>query len=219
MIEEDYNIFEQKHVHNIYNNIASNFDKTRSYYWNGVKEFIKNINYEKNKITFLDLGCGNGRYLPLCNNFDTYAVDNCENLLEIVKNKYPFVKIQKCDVCTVPYESEYFDNIISVAVIHHLSSIERRAKMIDEIYRLLKVNGTAFISAWSVDCINNKFKKISENNDYLIPWKNDDLRYYYLFEEFDFEKIIEKTNYRNKIIIIKKFFEHNNWIIIIKKIQ
>jgi len=214
-------IFEETLVKKVYNCIADDFNRTRYSYWDYVYNFLNSI---KTGSSLLDLGCGNGKYLGVRNDLELCALDNCENLIKIVNVKYPFVKTFISDVTTTPFEDNKFDNIISIAVIHHLSSEERRLEMIKELIRILKPNGQALITAWATEQTGTKTlqksTKISDNNDYLIPWedkKNKKIsqRFYHLFVEGEFEKLL--SNFSN-IKIIDAKYDKDNWNVIIQKI-
>ncbi len=206
------------YVQNIYNQIAKEFDNTRKHnFWVSVTNHVNSIN-PNSKI--LDLGCGNGKYIPLFKSTqDLYALDNSEEFLKIVNSRYPYVKTFLSDVTDTKLESDYFDNIISVAVIHHLASIDRRVKMIKEIYRILKINGTAMITAWAISAYNKKFIKLTGTNDFLVPWNHQSNRYYHLFELNEFEELIELAGLEDKVVITFKIFECDNYAIIIKKLS
>ena len=49
------------------------------------------------------------------------------------------------------YETNYFDNTMSVAVIHHISSEERRIQSIKELVRVTKPGGKIFIEVWAME--------------------------------------------------------------------
>jgi tRNA (uracil-5-)-methyltransferase TRM9 len=213
-------IFETKFVRDVYNSIADDFDRTRYSYWSYVHDFIKSL---KSNTSFLDLGCGNGKYLSIRQDLKLYALDNCENLIKIVNDYYPSVETIISDVSTTPFETNSFDNIISVAVIHHLETEERRLAMINEIIRILKPNGLALITAWATEQTSTKSLsmaiKINEHNDWLVPWNNTtkkviSQRFYHLFEKGEFEKLL--SNFSNVIIIDSKY-DRDNWNVIIMK--
>lgn len=228
------NNFENEYVSTIYNQIAEHFSSTRYSHWNLVKKYLENIQNSnsdidiENKVNednnFLDFGCGNGKYLSLVKKFNNiYAIDNCEKLLDIVKVSYPNVKTIKLDVCDNIEDfgllPNSFDTIISIAVIHHLSSEDRRIKMLKNIFMLLKSGGTCLISAWT-NLIENKSKfiKLSNPGDYLIPWNNQYQRYYHLFEPDEIDNLIIKTNMFDEIIILSKKIELDNIFYEIKKL-
>lgn len=210
---------EKEYVLDVYNQIAKSFDNTRGKnFWNVVNNFIQNI--PDQKLNILDLGCGNGKYIPLFKtNNKVIALDNSIELLKIVNQKYPNIKIINSDVTNTGLESNIFDHIISIAVIHHLNTIERRVQMIKEIYRIIKIGGTGLITAWAISAITNKFIKLNEYNDYLIPWNNEFNRFYHLFTLHEFEELIKEADLDDKLCIILKIFEYNNYAIIIKKLK
>ena len=76
------NEFEQHYVKHVYNIIADDFNRTRYSYWDYVHKFILSL---KSFSSMLDLGCGNGKYLSIRQDLNLYALDNCENLIQIVK--------------------------------------------------------------------------------------------------------------------------------------
>lgn len=213
---------EEKYVFDTYEIISSHFSSTRYSHWNGVKNFIlhfvPNKSIKNNKISFLDFGCGNGKYLSLCDQFDMTAYDNCENLLQIVKTNYPNANIIKGDICDYkPNLANSFDVIISIAVIHHLSTESRRICAIKNIIEYLKPGAHALISVWSNYVDTSKFIKLNDQNDWLVGWNNQVNRYYHLFEKSELENIIMCANTDNKIEIVEIFFEQSNWFVEIKK--
>lgn len=212
--------FENTYVKCVYNIIADDFNRTRYSYWDYVYKFILSL---KPDDSILDLGCGNGKYLSVRQDLDLYALDNCENLIQIVKNKYPLVKTFLSDVSTTPFDSNKFDSIISIAVIHHLATQERRIDMIREIIRVLKPGGHALITAWATEQSNTntlkKATKISDSNDWFIPWEDKkkkiiSQRFYHLFEKDEFEQLL--SNFSN-ITIVDSKYDKDNWNIIFVK--
>ena len=219
------NEFETQYVSNTYIDIAKHFSSTRYAHWNSVKKYLESLEEEyidlKDNKNFLDFGCGNGKYLSLVEKFNVYAVDNCDKLLNIVNQIYPNVKTIKADVCDnlnfMNLEPEFFDSIISVAVIHHLSTEYRRIRVLENIFSLLKSGGTCLITVWANQIDKSKFIKLNNFNDYLISWNNKYQRYYHLFEIDELDKLIHKTNMSDRIKILSKELECNNIIYIIKK--
>jgi tRNA (uracil-5-)-methyltransferase TRM9 len=208
---------EQKYVHNIYDLIADDFDKTRFCHWSFIKQFILDI---EPKTTFLDLGCGNGKYFALRNDLDFYALDNCKKLIDIVNIKYPLVKTTVANIIDLPYDNDFADTIISIAVIHHLETEEKRILMIKEIIRTLKINGKCLITAWAITPkIVSKSTKLNDNNDFLIPWKSKTQifqRFYHLFQENELEKLL--LNFSN-VKIINSTFDKDNFNVVFTKLS
>ncbi len=210
--------FEKEYVENTYELISKHFSSTRYSHWKSVKEYIQELNQINYKINFLDFGCGNGKYLSLCDKFNSTAFDNCENLLEIVKTKYPNVITIKGDVGVLNTQLiNTFDSIISVAVIHHLSTEQRRIDAIKNIIKYLKSGGSALVSVWSNQIDKTKFTKLESRGDYLVGWNNQHQRYYHLFDSDELDNLILKADINNEIIVETKIYECDNWVIIIRK--
>ena len=53
------------------------------------------------------------------------------------------------DGVRLPYRSSAFDVALNIAVLHHLSTAERRLKCIQETLRILKPGGRALFYAWA----------------------------------------------------------------------
>ena len=78
--------------------------------------------FKKNKVKkILDHGCGTGRhyFLMKSKGFDIYGCDNSKTALNFIKDICPKAKLKKCDMSILPYKSNFFDAIISIAVIQH----------------------------------------------------------------------------------------------------
>lgn len=212
---------EKQYVSDTYELISSQFSSTRYSHWSGVKTYIDEIKkiYNPNQINFLDYGCGNGKYFPLCENFAKYVgFDNCVNLLKIVKDKFPSVQTIQGDVCVLDDNlSNQFNSIISIAVIHHLSTESRRIEAIKNIIQYLKPNGSALISVWATTLDTSKYTKLDTSNDWLVGWNNQYNRYYHLFEKEELINIIKCADEQNQITIVEVFFELDNWFIKIIK--
>ncbi|NXD84311.1 ALKB8 protein, partial [Halcyon senegalensis] len=90
--------------------------------------------------------------------------DRSKNLVDICgeKNFQAFV----CDALSVPIRSGSCDACISIAVIHHFSTAERRLATIRELVRLLRPGGTALIYVWAMEqeYKNQKSKYLKEKN-------------------------------------------------------
>ena len=58
----------------------------------------------------------------------------------------------------LPYKDETFDAVLSIAVIHHIATTERRVRAIRELARILRVGGRIIISVWSMEQSHRKFQ-------------------------------------------------------------
>jgi ubiquinone/menaquinone biosynthesis C-methylase UbiE len=105
---------------------------------------VKLLGKPVDKIKVLDIGCGGGRTtVPLHNmGFDVVGIDISENLIKILKKRFPKVKAQVADAMKLPFKSNSFD----IAIFSHnsldcLYPYEKRDKCLKEINRVLKNNG------------------------------------------------------------------------------
>jgi len=90
-------------------------------------------------LSILDIGCGNGEIISYFkkNNNKTYSVDVLDQ-----RSKKAMIDVYKIvDSAELPFESEFFDVIISNHVVEHIS--DQNIHM-QEIYRCLKKNGVCY---------------------------------------------------------------------------
>jgi len=64
--------------------------------------------------------------------------------------KRPAVAVGDC--MSIPFRGNSCDAAICIAVMHHLSTIDRRIRCIEELARIVKVNGKIMIQAWAMGC-------------------------------------------------------------------
>jgi cyclopropane fatty-acyl-phospholipid synthase-like methyltransferase len=106
---------------------------------------------QENVRRILDLGSGAGRHTVYLANkgFDVYGLDSAPtglaHTIKVLGEKGLVAHLTLHDMATLPYDDEYFDAVISVKVIHH-NSLERIRDTVNEIRRVLKMRGLAWIS-------------------------------------------------------------------------
>ncbi|CAN5644260.1 hypothetical protein BH11BAC3_BH11BAC3_33970 [soil metagenome] len=128
--------------------------------------------YKENEIV-LDAGCGNGRNLHwfLLNHLDCFGVDQSSEAISELSLQYPSLDVDRWKVAEVeemPYMDETFDHVICSAVLHFAKSKEHFYKMLTEIVRVLKPDGSLFIRMASNIGIEEHVVLIGDGN-YLIP--------------------------------------------------
>ncbi|XP_055691943.1 uncharacterized protein LOC129794988 [Lutzomyia longipalpis] len=113
-----------------------------------------------------DVGCGNGRYLTPTNSFIySIGIDRCHRLSQAARSRGN--EIALCDNLELPFRNESFDAVLSLAVVHHFATKDRRVEAIKEIARILRIGGRAIITVWALEQRNRRF----ESQDILIPWQ------------------------------------------------
>lgn len=80
-------------------------------------------------------------------------------------------EVMVADGLSLPHPDNRFDFAISIAVIHHFSTPERRTEAIKHILSKLKVGGEALIYVWALEQENSRRGyKEGDPQDVLVPW-------------------------------------------------
>lgn len=158
---------EKKYVHHVYDAIAPHFSSTRFAQWPKVSSFLNSL---PSGSLVLDAGCGNGKYLGLNPDCFFIGCDISPSLINICSDKGHEVIV--ADAVNLPYRSNYGDAAISIAVLHHLSTENRRRKAIEELVRVVKKGGLVLITVWAVEqedgALVNKWTPLTEK--YVEEW-------------------------------------------------
>lgn len=150
---------EQAYVHDVYEQFS---DSPRSRPWPRVQHFLDQL--EPGSLV-CDVGCGNGKYLNVNNNsIFTVGGDKCSRLSELAREKENEVMI--LDNLALPFRDESLDAVLSIAVVHHFATTERRVCALRELARVLRIGGRLIISVWAMEQSHRKF----ESQDVLVPW-------------------------------------------------
>ncbi|XP_069747747.1 probable tRNA methyltransferase 9B [Narcine bancroftii] len=162
-MDKEASRLEKDYVHSVYEKIAPYFNDTRYKAWPRVRQFL--LEQESGSL-IADIGCGNGKYLCINNQVYKIGCDYCLPLVESAREQS--YEAMVCDSLHLPYRNQCFDAILSIAVIHHFSTKERRIQAIKEMARILKVNGKIMIYVWAMEQKRRKFEK----QDIFIPWNS-----------------------------------------------
>jgi tRNA (uracil-5-)-methyltransferase TRM9 len=196
-----------------YNSIALEFSRTRHYMWKGVKEFLDTLN---SNTSLADIGCGNGKNMMYRKDLCTTGIDLCDGFLNICSLKG--LNVIKGCITDIPMDSNSMDNVISVAVIHHLDTLSLRLKAISELLRIVKPGGSVLISVWSFEQ-DKMSKRQFLTQDEMVPFKlqngSEFHRYYHLYKKLELETEL-KMSIEN-FNITASFEEKNNYFVIFKK--
>ena len=202
---------EKTYVQDVYDRIALDFSDTRYRTWTCVEDFLDNIP-ENSKVA--DIGCGNGKAMLHKRDLLWSGCDNSKNLVKICEGRGLNVRIG--DVLNIPYKDNIYDYTICIAVIHHLSTQEKRMKAVEELVRITKPGGQIFILVWSIDQPPSSRRKFTEQENYVdfCNKKKEILgkRYYYVFTQNELESLLP-----DNVEIVKSLYEMGNYGVIIKK--
>jgi tRNA (uracil-5-)-methyltransferase TRM9 len=211
--------YEEQHVHEVYEQIASHFSSTRYKPWPIVESFVQSLSPGS---VGLDVGCGNGKYLTVNQDVFIIGSDRSSNLVKIAAQHEPHSAVV-ADTLTLPHQVGRFDFAISIAVVHHLSTPERRREATKAILDCLKDGGKALIYVWALEQKSSRRGwDEGHGQDVMVPWimktgkknPNEDgstektfQRYYHLYRSGELEGDIVEVGGQ----VVDSGYEKDNW--------
>lgn len=238
---EDPKKKEEHFVHEVYNEIAPHFSQTRYKPWPIVENFLVS---QKDYSVGIDVGCGNGKYLGVNPKLFLIGSDRSVGLIECAKK----ISDNKFEVCLVdglnlPHPDNKFDFAISIAVIHHFSTKERRIEAVKEIMSKIKSGGEFLVYCWALEQEKSRRGyKSGDEQDVLVPWvtqkqtkkksvgkkdtkevkdeegskveKKVNYRYYHLYKKGELEEDIVSVP---GCCVRESGYERDNWWAIVRK--
>lgn len=141
-------------------------------------------------------GCGSGKYLSVNPLVFNVGSDRCLALAKIARKKdhevckefilldthtrppymHTHFQILYCDNLCLPFRDESLDAVLSVAVIHHVATVERRVRALREIARALRVGGRVIISVWAMEQRHRKVGEFAQVRPQMNPPTLDVIR-------------------------------------------
>lgn len=203
----------------MYSNFANHFDRTRTYVWNCVKEFLNSIDNPTDK-NLLEAGCGNGKNLLYSKSigFQVEGFDICEEFINLCLSRN-----LNCFNWNILNRIETkYDIILAIAVIHHLKTEDDRLLALNNLFYALKPNGKILLTLWSFETtfnlINSTLPKVFLKGENQIPWKTCKgeicgYRYYYIYDKNELDNLLYKFQTQNQTAKIKIDWEEQNWVI------
>ncbi|XP_054576066.1 probable tRNA methyltransferase 9B [Eptesicus fuscus] len=152
---------EKQHVHDVYESTARYLSDLQGKAWPRVRQFLQD---QEPGSLIADIGCGTGKYLKVNSQVHTLGCDYCGPLVEIARSRG--CEVMVCDNLNLPFRDQGFDAIISIGVIHHFSTKQRRIRAIKEMARILVPGGQLMIYVWAMEQKTRHFEK----QDVLVPW-------------------------------------------------
>ena len=127
----------------------------------------------KNKVV-LDLGCGTGKFMQKFYKeaVKYYGLDLSNEQLKIAKNKVKSNNVQFicCSAENIPLPENSIDVIISTWVLGTILEVDRRNKVLEEMKRVLKVDGSIYLVENDIggefEEIRNRYPDIKKTKDY-----------------------------------------------------
>ena len=211
-------LLEREKVRDVYNIIAPYFDKTRQYLWKSVKEFVGQIP----KHAFVaEMGCGNGKNLIPLLKKSCYSV-GIDFSIQFAKicQKQNLETLVGDNLC-IPFRSESVDYVLSIAVLHHFSTHERRMRALQELLRILKVGGKMLIQVWALKQPPDAKQQFT-TQDNLVRFQSPDkkmqeMRFYHVFTDTELLDLLQESGV--ELSIDNYFWEVGNWVAVVTKLK
>ena len=225
---EDSEAYEEAHVHQVYEQIAPHFSQTRYKPWPLISDFLRSLPAGSIGI---DVGSGNGKYLTLNPEIYIIGSDRSRELVAIANTE----RCQKQsssdaivgDILSLPHRNAEFDFAVSIAVVHHLSTRDRRVEALKSILMTLKSReraaeaGKALIYVWALEQkTSRRGWDEGHEQDVMVPWvmrkkaaagseavEQTFKRYYHLYREGELEAELGQAGG----IVVDHGYEKDNW--------
>ncbi|OWP00884.1 hypothetical protein B2J93_2577 [Marssonina coronariae] len=213
--------YEEQHVHQVYEQIASHFSSTRYKPWPIVESFLRALPAGS---VGLDVGCGNGKYLAVSQDIFILGSDRSTNLARIAAQHAPHSAVV-ADSLALPHQSGRFDFAICIAVVHHLSTPARRREAVRCILDPLAAGGKALLYVWALEQGGSRRGwDEGHEQDVMVPWvlksgkkksaagaepapEKTFQRYYHLYREGELEEDVRSVGGE----VVEAGYGKDNW--------
>ena len=200
----------------IWDEIADQWNDFRQQKFKPTYDFLER--FVKNKGKILEIGCGNCRNLiPFAKlGLECYGVDFSENMLlnanKLMRKNHVKINLKKADMKKLPYKDDYFDYVLHIASLHHLSNEENILRALNETYRVLKKEGLTLLTVWN----KLQLKFLLKPRELYIPWKKKGKKYqrfFHLFDYFEVKNLLKKTRFK----VVESNIFGKNLVFVLKK--
>jgi alkylated DNA repair dioxygenase AlkB/ubiquinone/menaquinone biosynthesis C-methylase UbiE len=184
---------ERRHVHDVYDAIAKQWHHTRGrrgVLWPGATQFLQRLPPAS---LVADVGCGDGKYFPAIWEAGSFVigtdisrpllVTSFPNTSDIPDQDLPESRrisqdrrhlrdrpaVAVADCMNVPLRDHSCDAAICIAVLHHISTHERRIQCLRELARIVRVGGNVHVMAWAMDQEEGSRRRFA-TEDVFVPF-------------------------------------------------
>lgn len=207
--------YEAAHVHSVYQSIAPHFSATRHKPWPFITTFLGG---RAPGSLGLDVGCGNGKYLPVNPKLHILASDRSPALLALARDSFPGAQLAVADTLCLPYRPRSVDFVICIAVVHHLSTRDRRRAALAEMLACVRDGGECLVYVWALEQSSSRRGwDVGSDQDTLVPWVmrvkgqgeggQTYQRYYHLYRKGELEEDIAAAGGH----VLQSGYERDNW--------
>jgi ubiquinone/menaquinone biosynthesis C-methylase UbiE len=181
----------------VFDEIAESWYRVR--HWSRFSQELKEMAHRWQRGKLLNVGCAHGPdFLPFKESFELWGIDFSTAMVKMAQ-KYAAkfnleVNLTVADAIALPYPDATFDWAIAVATYHHIQGDKQRLKAFQELRRVLKPGGEAFITVW------NRWQPSfwAKGKEANIAWKSKGrilYRYYHLFSRSELRKLLNKAGF------------------------
>lgn len=172
-----------------------------------IKNYYRPFLQKLNGKNILEIGCGHGfaakTMLSYFSPKKITATDLDSRMISSAKKqvKDPLITFEAANATKLPYKNSSFEAVFVYGVIHHIPGPLWK-KSLDEIYRVLKKNGKAFIYDNSIESFRTlwgRMNKIISNHPYDSMYKKSEFLDYLKLMDF---KILKEANLGRYFIVI-----------------
>lgn len=212
MVKKTHNLrWTREKINNFWDALSSNTDVSEYYFGeNCGPYFVRAIKKDLVGKSLLDIGFGNGAILKLLvqRKFLVYgiesSIENINKALENFKSIGIEPDLRKFKI-PLPFESNFFDNILLTEVIEHLIEGEINT-ILNESYRILNDNGVIVITVPYKENLRKSFVvcpdcgAIFHNIQHITSWDENSIKE--TLERIGFKiKKIKITDFEPRLII------------------
>lgn len=104
------------------------------------------------------------------------GLDSCGELVQIAAHRG--FEVVTADCMALPLRSSCYDAVICIAVIHHLSTEERRVEALKELVRVLCVGGRLLVYVWAFEQQRKKVCICTVTLEFHVAQRTTSLRPY-----------------------------------------
>jgi tRNA (uracil-5-)-methyltransferase TRM9 len=186
------------HISNTYDGIAESWYRLR--HRTRFKPELQSLADRWGQGRLLNVGCAHGPdFLPFRGRFEMWGLDSSAQMIRMAvkyEEKYSFrPNLLVADAVQLPFGNGVFDYVLAVAIYHHISGRQNREMAFQELRRVLKPGGEAFITVW------NRWQRdfLGKGREVRVPWRTGEkeiLRYYYLYTYFEIEAALIRARFK-----------------------
>ncbi len=193
LIMTDYKQEETPNQEKVWDEIAPEWHEFKKIPAQRTAEFL-----ERRHGNVLDFGGGSGRHLVKIRKGKMFILDISQKMLDLAEEKGRELGIEvetiHSPMDVIPKEDGFFDFAICISALHCVERADKRLKAVEELYRVLKKGGEAYIGVWNVN--SKRFvRKRKKGKDQLIGWRDKGDRYYYLYDECEVHDLFKSVGF------------------------